>query len=71
MPKNINVFYCYGFKSIYVKEVISTLQNVTFKQKILENSGKRSCLLLPAIGSKGFTEITWKKPELLIHPYLI
>lgn len=45
------------YMATYVKEVISTLQNVNFEPKISLKMKKISCFLAPAVGYEVITNI--------------
>ena len=59
----------YWFKSVYVKEVISPIQNFVIKPKRPLKIKKHFFGSLPAAsGPTGVTEIKWKESELPFHP---
>ena len=55
----------------YVKEVISTLQNINLRSKRFLKIKKFSSSLAPASGSEGVTKIKWKEREMSFHPHFV
>ena len=60
-----SLFLCCWYKSIQVKELLSTLQNVTFRQK------QFPALPCQSVDLKGDTETKWKNKELLFQTRVI
>ena len=62
---------CHKYMVPYVKEVISTLQNINLRSKRSLKIKKFSSSLAPASGSEGVTKIKWKEREMSFHPHFV